>query len=103
MFIRKGNRRDGYRRRLTKAFWRVMVLAGKVTIEWMIPKKVSTAQCTEEPVASVVVDTQALERATTRASAIKEETSEQRTIRHLKWIGQYLLTLYYLIGIGICM
>ncbi|KAM0226807.1 hypothetical protein ACHAP5_012311 [Fusarium lateritium] len=26
MFIRKGNRRDGTRRRLTKAFWRVMVL-----------------------------------------------------------------------------
>jgi hypothetical protein len=79
-----------------------MVQVGKVTIECLIPKKASTAQCTEAPVTSVVIDTQAPERAT-RASAIKEETSEQRTIRHLKWIGHYLLTLYYLIGIGICM
>ncbi|KAH7233576.1 hypothetical protein BKA59DRAFT_518009 [Fusarium tricinctum] len=98
MLIRKGNRRNGNRQRLTKAFWRVMVQVGKVTIECLIPIKASTAQCTEEPVTSVVIDTQAPERAT-RASAIKEETSEQRTIRHLKWTGHYLLTLYYLIGI----
>ncbi|KIL87372.1 hypothetical protein FAVG1_09077 [Fusarium avenaceum] len=101
MFIRKGNRRDGNRRRLTKAFWRVMIQVGRFTIECLIPKRASTAQCTEAPVTSVVIDTQAPERAPPRA--IKEETSEQRTIRHLKWIGQYLLTLYYLIGIGICM
>ncbi|KAH6884852.1 hypothetical protein B0T10DRAFT_409454 [Thelonectria olida] len=51
MFIRKGNRRNGYRKRMVEAFWRVM----------------------------------------------------QRTIRHLKWIGHYVLTIYYLCGIGICM
>ncbi|KAH7141119.1 hypothetical protein EDB81DRAFT_654489 [Dactylonectria macrodidyma] len=54
MLIRRGSRRDrnGRRKRMVKAFWRVAV---------------------------------------------------RRVIRHLKWVGHYVLTIYYLGGIGICM
>ncbi|KAF4998624.1 hypothetical protein FGRMN_2950 [Fusarium graminum] len=95
MFIRKGNRHDGNRRKLVTAFWRVMVSVGKVTVECMYRKGKKKSQPTSSQ-APPIGQVQA-------TSTPIEETSEKRTIRHLKCIGQYLITIYYLIGIGICM
>ncbi|KAF9773225.1 hypothetical protein IL306_008998 [Fusarium sp. DS 682] len=94
MFIRKGNRRNGKRAALVGAFWRLMVLVGKGTVKWMFRKKTKQSQATSQHTSSIS-NTQVTPTAT-------EETPEQRTKHHLKFIGQYLLTLYYLIGIGIC-
>ncbi|KAM0354887.1 hypothetical protein ACHAPU_000724 [Fusarium lateritium] len=95
MFIRKGNRHDGYRKKMVTAFWRVMVRVGKVTVEWMFRKNRKQSQSTSSQ-ESTVHQVQPIPTTT-------EETPEKRTIRHLKCIGQYLITIYYLIGIGICM
>ncbi|KAL6410805.1 hypothetical protein AUP68_07237 [Ilyonectria robusta] len=102
MYIRKGNRRDGFRRKMVRAFWHVMVKLTRRTVECIFPKKKRPAQ---EILAQDTTSPGNRPRITPadRTSTIPGKTPQQRTIRHLKLIGHYVLSLYYLFGIGICM
>ncbi|KAM5355040.1 hypothetical protein ACJ41O_001686 [Fusarium nematophilum] len=97
MFIRRGNRRDynGIRKRMINAFWRVSVRTFKRTTEKVFKKKgqpVQENQATPTPITRA-----------DRAGTFPDETSDERAKRYLKWVGHYVLTVYYLGGIGICM
>lgn len=109
MFIRKGNHRNGLRRRMVQAFWRVMVRLTRGIVE-RIPKSNKPDPTTAQEIQAHGTWTHEAPKGhgptrimpADRAYTYEGETREQRTKRYVKWFGHYVLSVYYLSGIAIC-